>query len=170
MKYLLALIQLLTKLRLHIVSAWLRTHILYHLRVTRNHRKKPTWICVGDEAIIIMSFICRLRSSSISLLKSSSNIFSWILNLRFFFTKFYVSFSRGLQIVLKQNKDNFVKKSCRFRNRENMWWTWPLFSILPRLVFDLLHRHAVKEVILITIFILILLLIQFKRHSIFLRG
>ena len=114
MKYLLALIQLLTKLRLHIVSAWLMTHILYQVRVTRKHRKKPTWICVGDEAIIIMSFICRLRSSSISLLKSSSNMFSWILNLRFFFVKFYVSFSKGMQFVLKQNKDNFVKKSCRF--------------------------------------------------------
>ena len=28
-------------------------------------------------------------------------------------------------LVEKQNKENFVKKFRRFRNRENMWWAWP---------------------------------------------
>ena len=28
-------------------------------------------------------------------------------------------------LVEPQNKENFVKKICTFRNRENMWWAWP---------------------------------------------
>ena len=71
--------------------------------------------------------------------------FSRILNLRKSFTKFYVSFFRGLQsvffcydkhrhflsqsenfnLVEKQTKENFVKFFRRFRNCENMWWAWP---------------------------------------------
>ena len=29
-------------------------------------------------------------------------------------------------LVEKHNKEKFVKKLCRFRNRENMWWAGPL--------------------------------------------
>ena len=44
---------------------------------------------------------------------------------------FYVSFFRGLLLqnfclVEKQNKENFVKKFRRFRNRENMSWARPV--------------------------------------------
>ena len=74
-------------------------------------------------------------------------MFSPILNLRFFFTKFYGSILEGCKVSFsviinsyidifdlnrkllpnaeKQNKENFVKKNRRFRNRENMWWAWP---------------------------------------------
>ena len=53
----------------------------------------------------------------------------------FFFTKFYVSFFRGLQKCLIGIFDLHRKllpcrkteqrKIRRFRNRENMWWAWP---------------------------------------------
>ena len=31
-------------------------------------------------------------------------------------------------LVEKENKENFAKFFCRFRNRENMWWAWPSWS------------------------------------------
>ena len=69
--------------------------------------------------------------------------FSRILNLRFFFTKFYVTFCLFLSrltvilaflfisienfyLVKKTNQRKFREKI--FRNRENIWWTWPRFS------------------------------------------
>ena len=81
------------------------------------------------------------------LITSSSHVFheSWIYD--FFSQDFMFNSFGGLQrvffchdktvlsaflitienfcLVEKQNKENFVKKIRRFRNRENMWWAWP---------------------------------------------
>ena len=35
---------------------------------------------------------------------------------------------------LPKTKENFLGKISRFRNRENMWWAWPLIVILPSFV------------------------------------
>ena len=49
----------------------------------------------------------------------------------------------------RTNKENFVEKIRRFRNRENMWWAWPLGRGFKVVIFCqtpnfLYHRNSWK--------------------------